>query len=604
MSQIYAPNQSISYSQGNQSLDIIPSTGLVITSGVNHLTINSTELTNGTQTLLFSDIYTTVGKCDAITYPADAPTTLNVTDTILVTNPDLVDFSNTITADSIVQSNTGSSHTTAWDASYLTDGIQSTMIRANLATFEKVGDTHQTHMDNTQVHILDTATLDEMFIDHNSLILVQQSTTHQTELLGNMLDFQTPENIISCGHTTYQNGGAGFEAYDLLTGNNTLLTPTQLAFNTSSGYLHIQQNQFQMNVGYDAAIITPTVVSVQGITDKQVNHFNNKIEFVESLVTVNTLDHNWSGGIKSEATSMAANHYLLGSMSATTSSDKAQKNSNIYFNPSLLTLYAPTFNGQLVGIADTAKAVSTFTSNVATTCYIPFFTSTAGTNKIVYVDDTTGPLTYVPSTGILTAATFSGALSGNATSATTVSTLSDNTAGSYYLPFVKTTALVTPNQQLYIDDTTIPLSYNPSTGVITATNFTGSVTGTASLATTAANVNLGTTLNLATFTLGTTLTITGASTTSFKNSNIIFTGTTNTVSILTLVTTQINAEYNLGIYNGGSGNVTFNTGLGTNIRTMYSSGVNIAPGTYGYMNIRVLTINALTVYVVSVTQLT
>ena len=84
MSQIYAPNQSISYSQGNQSLDIIPSTGLVITSGANHLTINSTQLTNGTQTLLFSDIYTTVGKCDAITYPPDAPTTLNVTDTIIV----------------------------------------------------------------------------------------------------------------------------------------------------------------------------------------------------------------------------------------------------------------------------------------------------------------------------------------------------------------------------------------------------------------------------------------------------------------------------------------------------------------------------------------
>ena len=72
---------------------------------------------------------------------------------------------------------------------------------------------------------------------------------------------------------------------------------------------------------------------------------------------------------------------------------------------------------------------------------------------------------------------------------------------------------------------------------------------------------------------------------------------------MTLTLTQVNGEYRLGIYNGGTGNVTFNTGLGTNIRTTYSSGVNISPATYGVLQINVLTINALTVYVVSVTQL-
>ena len=593
MSQIYAPNQSISYSQGNQSLDIIPSTGLVITSGANHLTINSTQLTNGTQTLLFSDIYTTVGKCDAITYPPDAPTTLNVTDTIIV-------------KDSL--------------------GTNSTLIGANVIRLELVGDTHQTHLDNTHVHILDTATNDEMFLDHNSLILVQPTTTHQTELLGTMLDFQTPQNIVSCGHETYQSGSPGFEVYDLATGNNALLT-------------------------YGGLTLT-TTIATNALTSEY-----------------------WSGPIRSEYTVMNANHYVLGSMTAASIYDKPQKNSNIYFNPSLQTLYSTTFSGNLTGTASIANTVNTNTYNLSGSCYIPFTSSTAGSGKALYVDDTTGPLSYVPSTSTLTASifsgslsgnatsattatsstntlvtlnatgssfyvpfcsgagnqsllynntgglggsalmyvpgsgnlyttTFTGALSGNATSATTVSTISDNTAGSYYLPFVKTTALVTPNQQLYIDDTTIPLSYNPSTGVLTATNFTGSVTGTASLATTAANVNLATTLNLATFTLGTTLSIAGVESTSFKNSNIIFTGTTNTVSILTLTLTQINGEYYLGIYNGGSGNVTFNTGLGTNIRTTYSSSVNILPATYGLMKINVLTINALTVYVVSVTQLT
>ena len=561
--------------------------------------------------------------------PNQFPTALHVVDNIQIDDGSIapptyinvssyqVDITNTVTGAYSSSTSTG----------YVVDDLsQSTSIQPNYMEFDKVGDNHQVHIDNTQVHILDTVTNDEMFLDHNSLILVQPTTTHQTELLSTMLDFQTPQNIVSCGHETYQNGSAGFEVYDLATGNNSLLT-------------------------YGGLTLTTTVAT-----------------------NVLTSEY-WSGPIRSEATVMNANHYLLGSMSSASVYDKPQKNSNIYFNPSLQTLYAPSFNGQFVGTADTAKAVSTFTSNVATTCYIPFFTSAAGTNKSVYVDDTTGPLTYFPSTGVLTAATFTGALSGNATSSTnatnttntlvtlnasgssfyvpfcsgagnqsllynntgglggsalmyvpgsgnlytttftgalsgnatsasTVSTVSDNTAGSYYLPFVKTTALVTPNQQLYVDDTTVPLSYNPSTGVLTATNFTGSVTGTASLATTAANVNLATTLNLATFTLGTTLSIAGVASTTLKNSNIVFTGTTNTVSILALTLTQINGEYYLGIYNSGTGLLTFNTGLGTNIRTTYSVPYTIPTLTYGLMKINVLTINAVTVYIVSMNQLT
>ena len=565
MSQIYAQNQSISYSQGNQSLDIIPSTGLVITSGTNHLTINSTELTNGTQTLLFSDIYTTVGKCVAIKYPPDSTTTLNVTDTIIVKD--------------LLETNT-------------------TIIGANVIRLELSGDTHQTHIDNTQVHILDTETLDEMFIDHNSLILVQPSTTHQTELLGNMLDFQTPENIVSCGHTTYQNGHPGFEVYDLSTGNNALLTQQGLDITSTSGYLHIHQDTIQMSSGYDSVIIQPTVVSVQGLNDTQVNTFKNKIDFVQSLVIVNTLDaSNWSGGIKSEATVMNASHYITGSMSSTTGSDKLQKSSNIYFNPSLQTLYSTTFSGNLTGTASIANTVNTNTYNLATTCYIPFTSSAAGSGKALYVDDTTGPLSYVPSTSTLTASIFSGALSGNATSSTTVSTVSDNTAGTFYLPFVKTTAIITPNQQIYIDDTTGPLTYNPSTGALSSTSFVGSLSGASS------GVNLPTTQNLATFATG-VLTWAGLSSQSFKNSNIIFTGTSNIVATLTTSQQQVNGEYYLSGYNAGSGNLTFNYPLlGTNIKTTYSSGVNISPLTYFLMKINVLVANAITLIIVDIKQL-
>jgi len=57
-------------------------------------------------------------------------------------------------------------------------------------------------------------------------------------------------------------------------------------------------------------------------------------------------------------------------------------------------------------------------------------------------------------------------------------------------------------------------------------------------------------------------------------------------------------------FNGGSGNLTINTTLGTNIKTIHSSAVDISAGAYALMTINVLTINALTIYIVQVTQLT
>ena len=557
-------------------------------------------------------------KVAALQVPA-LPTILSVVDSIQITDGTSNGNNTYINSAQLdIANGTTNVYSSLTPTAFLIDDLtQSTTLNANLATFEKSGDTHQTHIDNTQVHILDTETLDEMFIDHNSLILVQPSTTHQTELLGNMLDFQTPENIVSCGHTTYQNGHPGFEVYDLSTGNNALLTyaglnlvdavagnnvqvePNIIAMNSGSGaYLNLQSGTIQMNTGYDSVIIQPTVVSVQGLHDTQVNTFKNKIDFVQSLVIVNTLDaSNWSGGIKSEATVMNASHYITGSMSSTTGSNKLQKSSNIYFNPSLQTLYSTTFSGNLTGTASIANTVNTNTYNLATTCYIPFTSSAAGSGKALYVDDTTGPLSYVPSTSTLTALIFSGALSGNATSATTVSTVSDNTAGTFYLPFVKTTAIITPNQQIYIDDTTGPLTYNPSTGALSSTSFVGSLSGASS------GVNLPTTQNLATFATG-VLTWTGLGSQSFKNSNIIFTGTTNIVATLTTSTQQVNGEYYLSGYNAGSGNLTFNYPLlGTNIKTTYSSGVNISPLTYFLMKINVLVANAITLIIVDIKQL-
>jgi hypothetical protein len=86
------------------------------------------------------------------------------------------------------------------------------------------------------------------------------------------------------------------------------------------------------------------------------------------------------------------------------------------------------------------------------------------------------------------ATTFTGALSGNATTATNatkVATTADNTNGAYFIPFTKT---ATSSETLYVDsNTTGLLTYNPSTSNLSATTFTGALSGNATTATNATN---------------------------------------------------------------------------------------------------------------------
>ena len=177
--------------------------------------------------------------------------------------------------------------------------------------------------------------------------------------------------------------------------------------------------------------------------------------------------------------------------------------------------------------------------------------------------------------------------SGTSSNASAVNLTSDNTSGTYYIPFSKT---ITANTNvLYIDNVTGPLSYNPSTSALSCLILNGRLTQPI-------------TQNTATYT-SSTLTLSGSNF-SFINSNIIISGTSNTISALTLTGMIVGGEYNVGIYNSGSGNLTINTGLGTNIKTIHSTGVNISSSRYALMKINVLTINALTIYIVQVNQLT
>lgn len=135
----------------------------------------------------------------------------------------------------------------------------------------------------------------------------------------------------------------------------------------------------------------------------------------------------------------------------------------------------------LSGVSSHADNVKITSSDTATTCF-PILASSTGTGyKNLLMDDSLTPLNYTPSSGNLTCNTVTSTLLGYASQ---LYYTSDNTSGTYYIPFVKTGT--SGGKVTFIDDATGPLTYNPSTSTLTATTFSGSATN-------ANNVNITTT---------------------------------------------------------------------------------------------------------------
>ena len=140
---------------------------------------------------------------------------------------------------------------------------------------------------------------------------------------------------------------------------------------------------------------------------------------------------------------------------------------------------ASTLSGALTGNASTATRVTTTASTVNLTRFITF----APTNNSVGAasDIQTAPaLTYVPQSGLLsvgsvTAAAFSGPLTGNASSATQVATIRNGANLTRYLLFSPSDNSVAANSDVM---TATVLTYNPSTAQLSVQNLT--VTGTLS----------------------------------------------------------------------------------------------------------------------------
>ena len=156
--------------------------------------------------------------------------------------------------------------------------------------------------------------------------------------------------------------------------------------------------------------------------------------------------------------------------------------------------------GDLTGNADTATAATnaTNTTNIITaddstdtSCNVLFVNAAEATQQA----KTGSNLTFNANTGMLTADGFTGALTGNASSATSATTaavatkvtIGDNesTNEDNAIIFTAGGAVTGGNLDLESDGT---CTYNPSTGKITATGFIGALTGNADTVTTNANL--------------------------------------------------------------------------------------------------------------------
>jgi len=142
-------------------------------------------------------------------------------------------------------------------------------------------------------------------------------------------------------------------------------------------------------------------------------------------------------------------------------------------------IYATSINaaitGDLTGTAAKANQIATIDAgNPAGNYYFTLVeaNNAASAQMSLYTD---GSLSYNPSTNVLTTGTFSGALSGNASTASQVKTIdSGDTNADYFLAYVDTNSDTSTAKTVY---TNAGIKVNPNSDTITASRFSGNVSG-------------------------------------------------------------------------------------------------------------------------------
>ncbi len=148
--------------------------------------------------------------------------------------------------------------------------------------------------------------------------------------------------------------------------------------------------------------------------------------------------------------------------------------------------------------AATAGSTGSSVINDSSTNATMYPTWVAGTSGAQALEVSSGNYTFNPSTGTLTATTFSGALSGNASTATTATNATNTgitddatTNATMYPTWVTANTGNLPEKV-----TSTKFTFNPSTGVLSSTSFTGAGTGLTGTAASLTAGNVTTNANL------------------------------------------------------------------------------------------------------------
>lgn len=206
-------------------------------------------------------------------------------------------------------------------------------------------------------------------------------------------------------------------------------------------------------------------------TAGSVQVFNN----TTPLLTVTdgvTINTISQNGYTTRNTSANSTHYLTFVDVTTTGVGPIQKTNGISCNPNTNILTATTFSGNLSGTASNSTAIDLTNDNSSGSFFIPFSKTSLSTNNVLYFNGISNTLTYNPSSGDLQTTTFSGSLNGNANTASTASACSGNS-------LTATTATTTVGVNL-TSDNTAGTYYLPFSKTVTATDnvlYIDNVTG-------------------------------------------------------------------------------------------------------------------------------
>lgn len=222
-------------------------------------------------------------------------------------------------------------------------------------------------------------------------------------------------------------------------------------------------------------------------------------------------------------------------------------------------------------IYGSAKRVSITDDTTTTGTFYPTFVNGSGNGKDLSVDRA---LNFNGLTNTLTCPNFAGNAS-NASNASQISLTTDNTNGTYFIPFSKTANA--NNNNLFVDNSIGPLTYNPAGSQLTCQSIV-------------AQIALPTATDTLTFS-GTTLSASFPGT-SIRGFRAYITGTTNTISTLNFSGAIVNSQFTITIRNDGTGNLTINNSFSPS--STYITGnypvLTIPPSGTAIMYVRRLTI--------------